>query len=550
MEEFMTDSYCWLWVEVQSTVGLWAFAWGKCLIAPEGGKMIQSEGKGNVALSTRTAEMEKFKLEEATIGEIHRAMKSGQLTCRRLVEMYLARIEAYDQKGPALNSIILVNRNALRTAEELDKKFQNSGFVGPLHGIPVLLKDNIDTSDLFTTGGSLSLRNSLPPNDAFLVKRLREAGAVILGKTNLHEFAAAGVTISSILGQTLNPYDLTRTPGGSSGGTGAAVAANFGSVGIGTDTVNSVRSPASANSIVGIKPTLGLVSRNGIIPLALTQDTAGPMTRTVTDAAKLLDIIAGYDPKDPVTAWSAGQVPQYAAFLDSEGLKSARIGMLEAFFGSGLDHQEVNAVCKMAIAEMQNQGAVMIPVKEPVDDVDLISNVSVHHLELNPQLHDYLKTLGSNAPVKSIEDILISGNFHSSIEEVLKKNRTSHTDDDAYKERLLKRLEVQQKVMKMMADYQLDALVYPHQKRLVVPIGQDQVERNGVLGAVTGFPAITVPAGFSSPAKFAPIGVPIGIEFLGRPWSEPMLIKVAYAFEQATKFRRPPINVPPSEIIT
>jgi amidase len=507
--------------------------------------MSESRKKSEGILRPSTPQKENFQLEEATIADIHNAMKSGELTCRKLVEMYLARIDAYDKNGPALNSVIRVNPGALKIAEELDNKFHDSGFVGPLHGIPVLLKDNVNTVDMFTTGGSLSLKESLPPDDAFLVKRLREAGALVIAKTNLHEFAAGGVTTSSILGQTLNPYDLTRTPGGSSGGTGAAVAANFGSVGIGTDTMNSVRSPASANSLVGIRPTMGLVSRNGIIPLALTQDIAGPITRTVADAAKVLDVIAGYDPGDPVTAWSTGQASKYTTFLDSAGLKFARIGILGSFFGSGPEHQEVNRLCKMAFQEMQKQGAIIIAVDDPINDAEMISNVSVHHMELNPQLNEYLKSLGANAPVKSIEDIFVSGNFHTSIGNVLKDNQRSRSDQVAYKERILKRFEVQQKVMKIFADYKLEALVYPHQRRLVVPVGQNQVERNGVLGAITGFPAITVPAGFSSPTISAPIGVPVGVEFLGRPWSEPTLLRVAYSFEKSTNFRRPPVSVPP-----
>ncbi len=250
-----------------------------------------------------------FYLQEATISDVHAAYRSGATTATRLVQAYLDRIQAYDQAGPKLNVVIFLNPKALEEAAALDEHLRTTGkFVGPLHGIPVLLKDNVNTKDMPTTGGSLSLAGYMPATDATIVQKLRSAGAIILAKVNLHEFAIWGETVSSIRGQTLNPYDLTRTPGGSSGGTGAGLAANFAIAGIGTDTVNSIRSPASANSIVGIRPTLGLVSRAGVIPYSFTQDAAGPLARTVTDAAKLLNVLVGYDPGDPATAWSIGNI--------------------------------------------------------------------------------------------------------------------------------------------------------------------------------------------------------------------------------------------------
>ena len=276
---------------------------------------------------------DEFIMDEATISGIHDAMKKGTITCRILVEHYLKRIEAYDQKGPSLNSIICVNPKALEEADELDKKFREKGLTGPLHGIPVLLKDNVDTFDMPTTAGSKSLEGFYPDDDAFITKNFRNAGALILAKTNLHEFAIWGETISSIQGQTLNPYDLERTPGGSSGGTGAGIAANFGTVGIGTDTINSIRSPASANNLVGIRPTIGLVSRDGIVPYSFTQDTAGPITRTVEDGVRVLDVISGYDSSDDETAWGEGKKPDsYVRYLNNDGLKGKRIGVLESFF--------------------------------------------------------------------------------------------------------------------------------------------------------------------------------------------------------------------------
>ena len=277
-----------------------------------------------------------FPLDEATISDVHAAYKSGALTSVKLVKAYLERIRACDQAGPKLNVVIFLNPRALEEAAALDEHFRKTGkFVGPLHGIPVLLKDNINTKDMPTTGGSLSLAGYIPATDAAVTQKLRRAGAIILAKVNLHEFATWGETVSSIQGQTLNPYDLTRTPGGSSGGTGAGVAANFAIAGLGTDTVNSIRSPASANSVVGIRPTLGLVSRAGIIPYSFTQDAAGPLARSVTDAAKMLNVLVGYDPDDPATAWSVGNTEEdYTKFLKANGVLGKRIGVLRSFFGT------------------------------------------------------------------------------------------------------------------------------------------------------------------------------------------------------------------------
>lgn len=497
-------------------------------------------------LASRAGVAESFVLEEATVDSIQTAMQQGTLTASELVERYIERIEAYDQQGPELNSVILINPNATERATELDDQFQSSGLVGPLHGIPVLLKDNVETSTLPTTGGSLSLEGYVPASDAPIVTKLEEAGAIILAKVNLHEFAVWGETVSSILGQTKNPYDLTRTPGGSSGGTGAGIAANFGVLGIGTDTVNSIRSPASANSLVGLRPTLGLVSRTGIIPYSLTQDTAGSITRTVSDAAKMLDAIAGYDSQDTATAWSVGHIPEtYTTFLDESGLDGSRIGVLNSFFGTSPEHQEVNSVVREAIEQIEQLGATIVELDAPLDVDALVSDVSVHLYELNDHLTNYLQNTQPSTPVQSLADIIASDKYHPGIEETLNKATTVSTTDEEYKNRLIKRSNLQDTFMQLMADNQLDAIVFPHQKRLVVPIGESQVERQGILTSSTGFPSIVVPAGFSSPTDTAPIGVPIGMEFVGRPWSEPTLIKLAYAFEQASQLRQPPQTTPP-----
>lgn len=488
---------------------------------------------------------EGFILEEATISSVHEAMRRGEITCRQLVEMYLKRIEAYDKKGPSINSVITINPNALEIADELDRKFKESGFVGPLHGIPVLLKDNVDTGDMPTTAGSLSLEGVIPEDDAFITKKLKEAGAIIIAKVNLHEFAIWGETVSSILGQTLNPYDLTRTPGGSSGGTGAGIAANFGIIGIGTDTINSVRSPASACSLVGLRPTVGLVSRDGIVPYSMTQDTAGPIVRTVEDAARVLDVIAGYDPADPQTAWSIGHIPEtYTAFLNRDGLKGKRIGVLKSFFGTKDIHQEVNELINNSLEVMKENGAVIVPIEEEIDADKLVKEVSVHLYDLKAHLNVYLQSLGARAKVNSLEDVIASGKYHEGIEENIKLAETLDINTPEYNERLIKRIELRDLVMKIMAEYDLDAIVYPHQKRPVVKVGEPQAERNGVIGSVTGFPSCVVPAGFTKPTDTAPIGVPVGLEILCREWDEGRLIEIAYAFEQATHFRKAPVSVP------
>ena len=492
-----------------------------------------------------TKEPEGFHLEEATISEMQAAYLSGATTTVRVVQGYLDRIEAYDRAGPKLNVVIFLNPKALEEAAALDEHLRRTGkFVGPLHGIPVLLKDNINTNDMPTTGGSVSLAGRIPATDAAITRKLRSAGAIILAKVNLHEFAIWGETVSSILGQTLNPYDLTRTPGGSSGGTGAGVAANFAMAGIGTDTVNSIRSPASANDLVGIRPTLGLVSRAGVIPYSSTQDTAGPLARTVTDAARMLNVLAGYDPEDPVTAWNVGHVEtDYTRYLKADGLKGKRIGVLRSFFGTAPINEQVNAVTNRSVADLRRLGATVVDLDTPdLDSGKISSDVSVHLYELKPALNGYLAA--SPRPPNSLAEIIASGKFHPNIGDNIRKAQALDLDD-RYRLRLQKRSELQQRVMEILAEDRLDAIVFPHQQRLVVPIGETQVERNGALGAVTGFPSIVVPAGFSQETPTATLGVPVGLEILGRPWGESVLIEIAYGFEQATQHRRLPSSTPP-----
>ena len=317
-------------------------------------------------------------------------------------------------------------------------------------------------------------------------------------------------------------------------------------VGIGTDTINSIRSPASANSLVGIRPTIGLVSRDGIIPYSFTQDTAGPICRTVEDAVRVLDVIAGYDQADDETAWSIGRSPaSYAAYLEKDGLKEKRIGILESFFGVDAIHEGTNKAVKSSIEKMKDRGAEIISLYEEIDSDYLVNEVSVHLHELKDHLNVYLEALPDHASVHSVAEILESGKYHPGIEENLQKAMALSTGTPEYNQRLVERSKLQTQVMKLIADYRLDAMVYPHQKQLVCNVGGSQNERNGVLGSVTGFPSFCVQAGFSTPSETAPIGVPIGMEILGRPFSEATLIEIAYSFEQATQHRKPPVSVPP-----
>ncbi len=480
---------------------------------------------------------------EQSIPELQSAMQRGKLTSRKLVETCLQRIEAYDQYGPKLNAVIRVNPRALQLAEELDQAQRRQGFIGPLHGIPLLLKDNIDTADMPTTAGSVCLAEHRPRADAFIVKRLKAAGAIILAKMNLHEFAVWGETVSSLGGQTLNPYDLTRTPGGSSGGTGSGVAASYGIAGIGTDTVNSVRSPASANSLVGVRPTTGLVSRAGLVPYSFTQDTAGPIACNVSDAALLLEVIAGYDPSDPKTAWSVGNMPDngYAPATMSSDLQGRRIGIIRSLFGKGAEHVEVNAAMESCIEAMKKLGAEFFMVYEPINSVKLASEVSVHMFDLEPDLNSYLKLLEPSAPIHSLKEVVDCGRFHPGIGTNLLQAMSLDRAGLEYFQRLQAQAQLQEKLLDIMATNRLDAFTFPHQQRLVAKIGETQIERNGVLASVTGFPSITVPAGFSESTPTAPDGVPIGIEFLARPWKEATLIEIAACLEKAHPARKAPL---------
>src|ERR1700690_3976600 len=436
-------------------------------------------------LMVASAAGQQFQLMEASINEIHRGFESGKLTCHSMVQQYLDRIKAYDQQGPSLNAMLYLNPNVLEQADALDKQFKDKQLkhgsklgtqFRPLRCIPVVLKDNFDTADMPTTGASLALKGMHPAKDAFTVVRLRQAGALILGKTNMHELAITGLTVSSLGGQTKNPYELSRTPGGSSGGTGAALAANFATVGTGADTVNSIRSPASASSLVGIRPTRGLISRAGVIPVSFTQDAAGPLARTVAAAAVMLDVMAGYDLDDPVTALGIGRIPAtYTASLDRNGLKDARIGVLRTLFGSGPDHQEVNRVMANALEVLKQQGAILVDIDDTAFDTGkLISDLDVQRYEYKFELNNYL-TAQPNPPVHSLAELIASGRYHKpSLEKFLAsaesyENGLSEAD---YKDRRIKIDNLRVQLANLMAKNNVVALLYPHQKRLPVMIGE------------------------------------------------------------------------------
>ncbi|MCH4890101.1 amidase [Acidaminobacter sp. JC074] len=458
---------------------------------------------------------------ELSVKKYHLMLENKDITSSQVVAYYLERIQAYDHD---LNAIICINDRALEEAEKLDLYYKEKGLKGKLHGVPILLKDNVETSDMPTTAGSKSLQGYMAKEDAPVVKLLKEAGAIIIAKTNLHEFAIWGETISSIQGQTLNPYDLTRTPGGSSGGTGASVAADFGMIGIGTDTINSVRSPSSANALVGIRPSAGLISKKGVVPYSNTQDALGPIARSLEDAKVLLEVLSDKD-------YSDLQVD----------FKTLRVGVLRDFFGQDDCHQEINKAMDHQIDKLRAQGVYILDLKDVFDTAYLVKDVSVHLYELKDHLNAYLRNLPDHVSVHSLEEILSSGLHHEGIKDNLIKASELSTSSEDYRKRLERRDLVKDKLKALFEKNQLDVILYPHQKRLVCKIGQSQLERNGVLASVTGYPSICIPAGFSSVTSHAPIGVPIGMELLGPLNSEEKLMAIASKLEGLTHVRKAPI---------
>jgi amidase len=505
-------------------------------------------------LDAVTADVPSFEFDEITIAELQAVMTAGKYTARAIAEKYLTRIDQIDKHGPAINAVIEINPDALSIAEALDNERKEKGARGPLHGIPVMIKDNLDTADrMMTTAGSLALVGSKPAKDSTVAQKLREAGAVILAKTNLSEWAniRSGHSTSGWSGrggQTKNPYSLDRNPCGSSSGSGAGVSANLCAGAIGTETDGSIVCPASSNGLVGIKPTVGLTSRTGIIPISHSQDGAGPMCRTVRDAATMLGAITGIDEEDHATLESRERsYTDYTQFLKAEGLKGARIGVVRQRFGF---HEGVDKVMEAALDALKKEGAILVdPANIETSGKFGDSEFQVLLYELKADLNAYLARLGPNAPVKTLKDVIDFNDKNSDKE-------MPYFGQDTF-------IKAEEKGPLTSQDY-LDALAKNHQlarkegidatmdknnlHALIAPTGGpawvvDHVNGDyfgggsSAAAAVAGYPNITVPAGFIS-------GLPVGISFFGRAWSEPVLIRLAFAFEQATKVRKPPRFLP------
>jgi len=491
-----------------------------------------------------------FEVHETTIAQIHAAMKAGRLTCRGLVEQYLRRIDTFDKNGPAINAIIMTNPEALKQADALDQRFKQGGLTGPLHCIPTIVKDNYETIGLQSSNGSLALQGFISDKDAFLVKKMKEAGAIVLAKSNLAEWAfTPNETLSSILpGYTKNPYALDRVTAGSSGGTAASVAASFGTVGLGSDTGNSIRGPASHQALVGIRSTMGLTSRAGVMPLNLLADIAGPMARTVEDAVTVFQAIVGSDPADPVTAAAASHLPQnYAASLVRDGLKGARIGVLRFAYERDTTDPEIVQVFMRAVEDLKLAGATIIDpgVVDGLSDIRRPQG-SGPCMGFKYDINRYFASHGDKIPMKSLADVVKSRRFHPTVQQRLEQAEAGPAngpETEACKAEMTYREQVRAAVNKAMDAQQIDAWVYPtwsNPPRLIGDLNTPGGDNSQFFSPTTGFPAIQVPMGYTRGGR-----LPAGITFFGRAWAEPTLIKYAYAYEQATHHRRAPESTPP-----
>jgi amidase len=505
-----------------------------------------------------------FAIEEASIADIQAAVDRGELTYEQLVRLYLARIAAYEDGGPKLNSIITLNPDAVSLAKKLDKERKTIGKRSPLYGIPVLLKDNVDTFDMPTSNGSVILKDSSPPDDAYVTKQLRQAGAIVLGKAAMGEFA--GGSYNSVAGQTVNPYHFKRHTGGSSSGSGAAIAANFAVLAVGTDTSTSVRGPSAYNGIVGLRPTTGLISRDGIAPKNLNFDSSGPMARTVTDVAQMLNVMVGPDAADPLSlkVWEQvkqrqGSKPDYTQYLKANSLQGVRLGVVRDFFGGD---PEIDALANAALKQMEALGATLVEIK--LDDAFLNSYLNsgsqkirtLSDYRFKADWERYLATLGPNVPKTVAEFVTIYETqvsksplpVEASVMKLLKNSLTTSAEDPAYKELIEKILpEATQAKLKLFETYKVAALVFPYQSSFAPPIKNPAFEISDPSYVVSskpqpatlagyssvGFPSIVVPMGFGSQ------GLPMDITFFAKPYEEDKLIGFAYAYEQASKLRKP-----------
>lgn len=495
------------------------------------------------------ASPQEFRFTEATIADVHEALSDGEITCRGLVGHYIDRIEAYDDR---VNAVQTINPRALQEADALDASFASSGLTGPLHCIPVLLKDQVETSDMPTSYGSILFEDFVPQRDATIVLKMKEAGAIILAKTTMGEFASRYV--GSAYGMIRNAYDPTRNPSGSSGGSGAGVAANFGMVGIGEDTGGSIRGPAAVHSLVGLRPTTPLVSRYGMMPSTPANDTLGPMTRTVEDAAILMDVLAGFDANDPITAYSVSHVPDsYTAYLKKDGLEGARIGVLrQSIHGktdsSSPDHHRVRAVIDRAIVDL---GALGADIVDPItiDRLELADpSVLIEDFETERVTDAYLAE-HDNAPIRTLKEILLTGKVTPWRAAGLVNALGRSANESEHLRVVLAKEELRRSVLMAMAEHDLDAIVYAtfdHEPSVIAddaltnPATGDEYGKgdNRWMSPRVGFPALTVPAGFTAN------GLPVGLEIMGRPFTEGMLFQYAYAYEQATHRRKPPSTIP------
>jgi amidase len=498
------------------------------------------------AFAQRARPTTTFDVRETTIARVHSAMRAGTLSCRQLVSAYLRRIERYDHQGPALNSLIVVNPKALEVADSLDRRARTGGLTGPLHCIPIIVKDNFETTDLPTTAGSLSLEGLVPAQDAFMVRRIREAGAIVLAKSNLAEFAFTPFeTVSSILpGYTKNPYALDRVTAGSSGGSAAAVAANLGEAALGTDTGNSIRGPSSHQALVGIRSTMGLTSRDGVAPLNLAADIAGPMARTVADAVAIFQVVAGEDAADTVTARSRGhRAADYNTALRRDALRGARIGVLRQAYERPTTDPEVVRVFTAALDDMRGAGAVIV---DSATVVGLDERLRAFTGSCNQFKHDIEAWLARHpkAPVHTVAEIIRSRRFHPTIQprlEAAQAESLPPARNPGCRNRDEFRAWLRTAVTGMMDSLRLDALVYPtwsNPPRLIGDLNTPAGDNSQLFSPSTGFPAITVPMGYTRGT------LPAGMTLFGRAWSEPTLIGLAYSYEQATRHRRAPASAP------
>ena len=484
-------------------------------------------------------------LMHASVADIQKAVAAGNLTYERLVEMYLARIAAYEKSGPKLNAIIQVNPRAIEVARALDRERREKGIRSPLHGIPVAVKDVVDVHDIPSAGGNLALAGTYPANDATVIRKLREAGAIIFLKTNLDEFNLGAQGLSSLGGQVLNPFDLTRNPGGSSAGTGVAVNVGFATVGIATETGASIRSPASNNSIVGIAPTQGLTSRAGVIAISFTQDRIGAHGKTVADAALLLSYMRGIDAEDLFTWESLGKLEKrrYDEDLDTLALRGARLGVLRDLFRPDTQFQAINRLIGEEIAFIRRRGGVVMDgLTTGMNLVDFFPLARASTYEFETVFDAYLRRRGPDTPVKSLKELIATGKYLRQLEGQFRTGqRPGPLDfDDEYLSRLANRQTIRRVLIELMDKWNVDALVYPFKALTAPPLGTgDRGPRDNPVSAITGLPAIVVPAGVAAD------GLPISIEFLGRPFSERRLVEIAHAYEQTSRKRIVPKTTPP-----